>query len=250
MPTVATALTSGLQSLARAVGPASHADHASEAVLYPLDSSDRIVPSEAFRFQYFPESVRVTKQTNRQQKEIPGGSLPVYQFISGGEHLVAFTAQFSCDTDLLSNANVAAELEADGLRERNPDIRAASAWLRQFVTPRYGSGPSPMTPPRKLVLSMPGTGIGVLAGVAPRTERLMADSIFCEMTQCDITLQALFPSGLPRLQQIELSFAQIAQYGGAVNFPGVGSLHDTLLTTGGAFRPYRLRPRAHTQRHG
>jgi len=247
VPTVATALTSGVQSLARALGPSNHGEHSSECVLYPLDPrTDRIVPGAGFRLQYFPESVKSSKPPNWQQKEVPGGSLPIYQFVAGGEHLVSYTAMLSCDTDLLSNEGLHAELESEGLRERNPDLRAALAWLRQFVLPRYPSGGSPAVtaPPRKLMVSMPGTGIGLLAGVAPNTQALLVDSFFAQMTQCDVTLQKLFPSGLPRLIQMDLAFAQTAQYGGAVSFPGVSNVHDRLLTTGDPFRPYRLRPRA------
>ena len=39
------------------------------------------------------------------------------------------------------------------------------------------------------------------------------------MTQCDITYDAFFPSGLPRIATVSLAFAEIAQFGGVVHFP-------------------------------
>jgi hypothetical protein len=39
------------------------------------------------------------------------------------------------------------------------------------------------------------------------------------MTQCDITWEQFFPSGLPRIASVQLSFAEVAQSGGSVNLP-------------------------------
>ena len=43
-------------------------------------------------FQYYPETISDTKAINYQQKEIFGASLPLYQFIAGGERLISFQA--------------------------------------------------------------------------------------------------------------------------------------------------------------
>lgn len=222
----------------------------SEVVLIPLDpGTDRIPRGGAnFRFQYYPETFASSKSPNWQPKEVFGASLPLYQFVSGGEHSITFTAQFSCDTDLLSNEELAETLRADGLKERNPDLRAAVAWLRQFVLPSYVASAAldiPLTqPPKKLMLFMPGSGIGLLAGAPAGSTAVLPDSIYAIMTQCDVTYEAQFSSGLPRLIQVQLAFAQIAQYGGAVQFPGVTPVHAELLTTGGPFTPYQLLSRA------
>lgn len=249
MPTVATAVVSGLQSLARAIGPSHAPERMSEAILIPLDPrTGRIRPGPSFRFQYFPASLTSSKQTNWQQKEIPGASLPLYQFVAGGEHTLTFTAQFTSDTDLLANPELHETLRSDGLKEHNPDIRAAVAWLRQFVTPSYQSGSAlgaPLTqPPKKVLLFMPGTGIGLLAGAPTAAPSVQPHSVPTIMTQCEVTYEAFFASGLPRLVQVQLSFAQVAQYGGTVQFPGVTGLHDELLSTGGPFKPYQLLSRA------
>ena len=249
MPTAASLLTSGLSSLAKALGPSDHADRPSEAILVPLSAqTDRVDPdAERFRFQYFPDSIRSGKQTNWQQREIPGGSLPLYQWIAGGEHSISLTVMFSCDTDLLTNSQLWSTLSADGLKERNPDIRSAVAWLRQFLLPTYavsGAGTPVTRPPRKLLLNMPGTGIGLLAGVPGGEQDVRPHSMYVLMSQCEVTHKALFPSGLPRLTEVDLTFVQIAQYGGTIRFPGVGPVHRTLLTAQRPFYPYTLRSSA------
>lgn len=212
-------------------------------IVIPLDSRGDRITTQTFRFQYFPESFQSSKQTNVQQKEVAGASLPLYQWVAGGEHVISFTAVLTCDHDLLTTPALAAMVRADGLQRQNPDLRAAVAWLRQFKLPTYTGGRT--VPPRKLNLFMPGTGIGLLGGVPPGAERLRPDSLYTILTQCDVGYQAFFPSGLPRYIEVQVAFAQTAQYGGGVQFPGVGSVHDALLagTAGSPFLPYGLAPR-------
>lgn len=193
------------------------------------------LPSQ-IAFQYFPESITDTKATNYQQKEIPGGSLPLYQWVSGGERLINFTAQFTCDVDLITAqgttgltalvsgaSTIRDRLKAAGVDGRNVDIRAAIGWLRRFVLPTYDNGGNkgqvvegyPLTKaPSKLRLVMPNSGIG-LAGGSPTTPH----SVRVVMTQCDVTYDAFFPSGLPRVASVQLGFAEVPQYGGYIDFP-------------------------------
>lgn len=239
MPVTAAAVLGGIRSLSKALAD-STPERTSEAILIPLDARSDRITNESFRFQYFPETIQSTKQSNLQQKEIVGGSLPLYQWIAGGEHVVSFTAIFTCDLDLLVDRSLAAMARADGLRNRNADPRAAVAWLRQFKLPTYAEERT--VPPRKLVLFLPGTGIGLLGGVPPGTEQLRPDSLYTILTQCDVTYQALFPSGLPRYLEVQVAFAQTAQYGGTVQFPGAGAVYGTLLagSAGSPFAPYGL----------
>lgn len=180
--------------------------------------------------QYFPETLSDTKAVNWTQKEIPGGSLPLYQWVSSGERLVSFTAYFSCDVDLLAAGEAGARdllrrLRALGNEDwRSVDIRSAVAWLRRFLLPTYGgandTGGELTFAPRKLRLSVPGSGIGVAGGVASSGGAVIdPDSVTCVMTQCDVTYEGFFPSGLPRLASVALAFAQVAQLAGQVFFP-------------------------------
>ena len=192
--------------------------------LNPEDDS----PEEDFVFQYFPENISDTKATNLQNREVAGGSLPLYQWVNSGERIVSFTAMFSCDVDYLAlgegRANEIYErVKQAGLQRRNVDIRSAHALLRQFLLPIYTTDSGnqvPLTlPPRKCRLYIPGSGIGINGGVYGGGSAVMPDSIICVMTQCDINIQALFPSGLPRISEVQLSFAQVPQVAGTVTFP-------------------------------
>jgi len=181
-------------------------------------------------FQYWPESISDTKAINYQQKDIPGGSLPLYQWISGGERLLTFTAIFTTDVDLIANQSsflqigednsMSERLTASGVGSRNVDIRAAVAWLRQYLLPSY-EGSSTATggriltnAPSKLRLLLPNSGIGLAGG-----DSVSVDSVRCVMTQCDVTHEVFFPSGLPRITTVSLAFAQVAQDGGHITFP-------------------------------
>lgn len=211
-------------------------------------------------FQYWPESISDSKEVTWTPRDIPGASLPLYQWISSGARTISFTLQFSCDVDLLApnvkRNDVRNRLKNLGQGERNVDIRSALAWLRSFQLPTYGQDTASGIPiaiaPRKLLLVMPGTGIGIYGGVT-RSEGNNAkqDSIRAILTQCEITIESSFPSGLPRLASVSVAFAQIAQMGtNIVAFPeGVlpsgGAMIDFIKGTNQEDGPfgYQLQPR-------
>ena len=188
-------------------------------------------------FQYFPESISDGKNINYQQKDIPGGSLPLYQWVSSGERLITFTAVFTCDVDYaaakasidptdpssvaidVATTALQGRLKASGQIRRNPDIRGAIAWLRRYMLPTYdGTFQAPITrAPNKLRLYLPNSGIGVLGGSDAAGGSI--DSICCVMTQCEANYEAYFPSGLLRVATVSLAFAQIPQFRGGVFFP-------------------------------
>lgn len=189
-------------------------------------------PASYVAFQYFPETLTDSKQVNFQQKEIPGGSLPLYQWISSGERLISFSVIFSCDVDYASTSIVSNEtpqnpltlsanaqalqqrLKNVGQAARNPDLRGAVAWLRRYLVPTYSNDYTHA--PNKLRLFMPNSGIGFAGGTDASNSR---DAIHCVMTQCEVTYEAFFQSGVPRLLTVSLSFAQIPQFNGGVFFP-------------------------------
>lgn len=192
--------------------------------------------SGAIAFQYWPDTISDTKAVNWSPREIPGASLPIYQWISSGERVISFTAVFTCDVDLLApnvkSNDVRNRLKSIGQGERNIDIRSAFAWLRSFMLPTYAVEQSVGIPvavaPRRMLLVMPGTGIGMYGGntQAAGNSSELNDQIRCVMTQCDLTIEASFPSGIPRIGTVSLAFAQVAQYAnsGVVQFPqGVSS---------------------------
>jgi hypothetical protein len=216
------------------------------------------------RFQYFPDSITDSKAVNWEPKEIPGGSLPLYSYTGSGERTLSFTAYFTTDIDHLagqeeSDSNVVGaqgqaaiaetlaltreathrrqglmttlstlrqRLRQAGAEDRNPYIPGALSWLRRFMLPRYGENTAvgvPLTkPPHKLLLHFPGTDIERLGGAGGFS--VQGGGILCVMTQCDITFEALFPSGNPRIASVNLAFAEVPQRGGYVRFPSATDL--------------------------
>lgn len=222
---------------------------ASLCCLFEYDQNDNLT-NGGIGFQYFPESITDTKAVNYQTKDIPGGSLPLYQWISSGERIISFTAYFTSDVDLGATATSGAEgppvqqqtLASAGLGTRNVDVRTALLSLRKYLFPTYStSSTSPGQPittaPQKLMLVFTGSGLGILGGFGatpdnPTSSYLTLgggsvpaadlDGITCIMTQCDITVEQTFPSGLIRVASVQLAFAQIAQLAGVVTFPSYG----------------------------
>lgn len=211
-------------------------------------------PQGIFAFQYFPETITDSKENNFQTKDIPGGSLPLQQWISGGERTVAFAAFFTSDVDLLAQGKAKAAqlrtlLKDAGVERRNIDVRTALAFLGNLQMPSYAgvadTGASLTIAPPKLLLTIPGSGIGVTRGMQDQGSPL-PDSIVCILKQCEIEYQAFFPSGMPRIVSVSLSFAQIPQYGGKVTFPqayGGDLLQGANFGGGGEFYPYPVQPR-------
>lgn len=226
----------GLASLASAVGTLI-SERRSYAYLIELEpGSDKPVSSQAF--QYFPETLSDTKAVNWQPKEIPGGSLPLYQWASSGERTLSFTAYFSTDVDQNPDGVVSQStdpaytrqrLQSTGQAERNIDVRSAVIWLRQYMLPRYDKHHT--VPPPKLNLYLPKSGIG-LAGGETQLTGTDADTVTCVMTSCEVNWEKFFPSGNARIASVELSFAQVPQYQGVVTFPQRGDNMSRAATTG------------------
>jgi len=219
------------------------AETKSEVILFELhERDDAIIPESHFRFQYFPESITDSKVVEYQQKAVPGGSLPLYQWVSSGERVISFSAWFSADMDLTQDDALYERLRQTGQAHRNAYIPAALLWLRRFVLPRYGElAPVgvPMTfAPRKCRLFIPYSGIGLVGGCGG-TNEVTAASIICVMTQCDITYEAFFPSGAPRAASVQLAFAQVPQSGGMVAFPAATDALDEIVKENYRFRANR-----------
>jgi len=219
-----------LASLASSLGQVGINEKTSPVAIQELKENDEAIPDGLLRFQYFPESISDSKEVNWAPKEIPGGSLPLYQWISSGGRTISFVAVFTADVDFSEEGNADSKsasdvhdlLKTSGELSRNQDIRTAIMWLRRFMMPRYGSetgtGAPLTTAPRKLQLHMPGTGIG-WAGGHKNTAHSGQHFITAIMTGCEVEWVQYFPSGFPRIATASLSFAQIAQFKGQVEFP-------------------------------
>lgn len=196
----------------------------SSAAIEELDETDQPAPGGFLRLQYFPETLSDSKQVNWSPKEIPGGSLPLYQWIASGERVISFQAVFTTDIDISQRSITLEGLKVRGRDDRNVDIRTAVLWLRRFMMPSYldgtaSTGGALTRAPRKLKLYLPNSGIGAAGGAWTTHSGL--DFITAIMTACEVEWVQFFPSGMPRIATVQLSFAQIAQYQGTVVFPGV-----------------------------
>lgn len=219
-------------------------------VLRRIDDS----PKTQFSFQYFPETITDDKEVSFNAKDIPGASLPLQQWISGGARTISFTAFFTADRDLLAQGRAkAAEirqlLQQAGVERRSIDVRTALAFLGHLQAPSYDSvadtGAAIAQAPPKLVLTIPNSGIGVTRGFVSK-QTALPDSIICYLTSAPIEYQAFFPSGLPRIASTQLTFTEIPQYGGQINFPQ--GAEDSILSGiafggGNELYPYPVRPR-------
>lgn len=199
----------------------------SQAFLIALN--DKGEPWSASTFQYFPETFSDTKAVSWQAKEVPGASLPLYQWTGSGERTVSFTAQFSTDVDPLANNQAGVttaatittfkeRLKYNGVERRNVDVRSAVMWLRQYMLPRYTE--SQTLPPRKLILYLPFSGIGLAGGQVSNIGS--DDKMLCVMTQCEVTWEKFFKTGNAKLASVSLAFAQVPQDGSSVSLPQAG----------------------------
>lgn len=258
----------GLLSLSKAL-TSGIGERKAECAILELDDQDKPTGNDYLAFQYFPETIQDTKAVNYAHKEIPGGSLPLYQWVSGGERVISFQAVFSADVDILSDPKAFQTLVTKGYVRRNVDIRTALLWLRRFQMPRYGTVQQlgvPLTQaPRKLVLRIQNSGIGLTGGevstaVTSNSAQaviskagdsgselgLLTDSLIAIMMQCQVQYESFFPSGLPRLAVVQLSFAQTAQVAGAVSFPAATENLDFIVNNGrgspnGDYAPYPIK---------
>ncbi len=232
----------GLASLASKISQNSKPDVKSAVYLITLDpQTDQ--PTFAASLQYFPESLNDTKAVSWQSKEVPGGSLPMYQWTGSGERTISFTAQFTTDIDFYA-PNRTADLTETQQRLRNAgqskyniDIRSAVIWLRSHMLPTYNANGQSVAPP-KLMLYIPKSGIGLAGGSSPLIQQ-NNDAIICVMTSCEVTWEKFFVSGAPRIASVSLSFAQVPQYKGQIAFPSAGdAMLNAFKTSSAGFAGY------------
>jgi hypothetical protein len=237
----------GLSSLAGKLSSAT-LDQKTSASLFELTPEGNVSSETHFRFQYFPETIQDNKAVNYAGTTVPGASLPIYQWIAGGERLISFSAFFS--SDLIFNRDSLAKAPFDrmkklGMEHRVVDIRAAVVWLRRYVLPTYknsNTGEAFVTPPARLGLFVPGLRLGLIGGAPDATAGPSGDIVKVIMTQCDATYESFFSNGVPRTATVQLSFVEIAQYGENVRFPGRTQAMDEFVKGNTTTWGYKLPP--------
>jgi hypothetical protein len=235
----------GLGSLPRLIG--NYADRRTTACyITPLDPITDVPDGTLLRsLQYFPETFEDNRESNWEAKPIPGGSIPLYHWTTGGARAVSFRAVFTSDVDF---AYVTQDrLHSIGVESRNVDVNSAVLWLRSFQMPSYSGNSQigvPLTrAPRKLLLTVPGTGIGWGAGQNIGLG-IDEDTILGVMAECSVTWEAFWPSGRARVASVQVGITQIGQMGGRISFPQYTDAVKSATTEGygDVFRGYKMSP--------
>jgi hypothetical protein len=186
-----------VSSLQSALGTAEDRRIASCA-LVDIAFDDGSVDLDTLRsFQYYPETISDSYSTEWAQKNIIGGSHPIYQWMHGNARMISFEAVFTADIDpypppsgssLLGAASnaindagaiasalssnplgtaIAAVKTAIGGNSSSLDPAGAAAWLRSKLYPTYSSGVA--NPPYPMYLIMPNSGITSGVGLGTTT---------------------------------------------------------------------------------
>jgi hypothetical protein len=182
-------------------------------------------------FQYWPESLSDSRgDIGWQEKEIPGGSHSLVQWTRCGSRRLSFTVMFSRD---INKESISDEEITSGSVE-NVDISAAIAWLRWYTYPEYEEGSPRVIAPPMILLVFPNSGLGGARAsyksekIGKSEEGMYAkgiNEINCVMTGCDVTYNAWFEDGTPRIAEAGLEFLEVVQGGGRVKFHDRRSLH-------------------------
>jgi hypothetical protein len=218
-----------ISSLASVVNMFAGADPV-KAQLIPLKDDGSEDDGNARAFQYFPEQINDSKGVNYSSRNIPGGSHPLYQFISGGDRTVSFTAIFTSDENpsppgLLSALSGGLTLSISSVtsmlgvgdnankKKHVTNVDSAVIWLRSFIYPRYsnelGNPLGTVVAPPVVRLYLPNSNIH---GSTPNGS-LVLDSIDCIMNQCDVVYDSFYRNGAQRITTVNLSFHETIQTG-------------------------------------
>jgi len=214
--------------------------------MYPEPTSAAPPPiagGEIFIFQYWPQTLQIAYEPTYAEHDIPGSTHPLYQWVGGKGRTISFESIFTAEQDPSTLFNlVPASLTPSG--RYTVDVGAAIARLQSYMMPTYGDSSSlngNITPPRRLILAFPGTGLGggggsnrnkptgSFQGTANRAAGLGQTSTYDAVTvllfSAPITIESWFPDGAPRVATVQLTFKEVIQRnsGGATSISYVGA---------------------------
>ena len=170
---------------------------------------------------------------NYASKEIPGGSHPIYTFVSGGERVISFDAIFvndssggSAGTGLLGaalNSIFGGGGSDDGIsnndRKDVVDVAAALNFLSSLTYPLYDNQ-NLAKPPPVAVIYLPQSKIVSADGIV--------DSFVGILTSRTITYEKFHRDGTPRIAVVNLEFREFLQHTKTWKFVG----HSALMEQG------------------
>lgn len=153
-------------------------------------------------FQYFPEKISDSKSVEYTSKSIPGGSHPIYTFISGGERTITFDAIFCNDEGPpLSVLEGGLRLATWKPRKEVQDVAGGIRWLRYCLYPTYKNGVAKAPP--LVILYLPESGI-----IGDGNKK---DSVIGILTRADVTYESFYRTGKPRLAVVSCEIKEVVQ---------------------------------------
>ena len=162
-------------------------------------------------FQYWPAQLTDDQSPNFANKEIPGGSHPLKQWISNGPRTIGFEAVFTRE---LKDDALARAAGSPSTRY-TVDLAAARSRIERFRQPLYRKGAQTgiTEGPERLVLCFPKMQLGG-----------NVDEVLCYMTEASVTYEKCFDDGTPRSMVVSLQFEESVQHargqGSAIRFHG------------------------------
>ena len=161
-----------------------------------LDEQGRPDFSRGRMLQFFPGEISDASGVTYSSKVVPGASLPIYQWVSGGERTISFSTSFARDT-----------LGPTG-EKYEVDVAAAVEWMRSLKQPRYDNG---LVYPPPVVQIVAGN-LSLLGG---------KPFMYAQLGNIDVTWKAFFNDGTSRIADVQLSFSEVVQVPGkSVKFYG------------------------------
>ena len=183
-------------------------------------------PASILHFQYWPQSLTDDYQVNYAEHQIPGGSHPLYQWVSGSGRTISFEAVFTSEINtnrsfagafaglagVSSIANVSSALTPSA--PYTVDVSAALSRLRSFMRADYPKGGQQglSKAPQILTLVVPGTKLNG-----------KSDAVNVILRSAPITIEAWFPDGQIRVASVSLTFSEIVQLPTGTSTDGSGS---------------------------
>jgi hypothetical protein len=174
----------------------------------PAKSDGTLDTANGKALQYWPSELTDNQSANYSSKTIPGGNLPLYQWIAGGERVFSFTAVFSRDqAGGITQGGAVGDIAED---KHNVDIPAAVNWLRSLMQPTYEANKEFALPPPLLYLVFPANALGIDD----------TDHVLTVLTSVNVTTRKWFPNGVPRYAEVALTFSEVVQKPGKTVFYG------------------------------
>ncbi len=128
-------------------------DKAPLMYLIPYDKDGVPLKDKKRSFQFWPSEINDSGDPNYSARNIPGGSVPFYQWVNNADSVISFDVSFTRD--------LIGRIDGRNIEESkyNVDVAAAVSWLKSLKMPNYRQGDIHVEPPYTLKLVTPGMNV-------------------------------------------------------------------------------------------